>query len=110
RNGGHDLKTSGCQVLDLAGNGHSPAIDLAQKIRHVIGDDVDNMKLKCLRGGEADCCTHGFGCPFRIAAVEFRKAADIGHGIVDELTRFSVGRRGDGGGAVVCASLVLAVL
>jgi len=87
---GHDFQSRGCQAFGPPGDDCRPAVDLAKKLRHIAGDDVDDLKLLRLERGQADRAAHGFGRPVGVAAMEFGQAAYVRHGVVDHLAGFGV--------------------
>src|SRR4029450_11354064 len=66
-------------------------IDLAEEIRRVVGNHINDMKLERFRGWNAYGGAHCLGCPVRIATVEVGEAADIGHCIVYGFSRLCIG-------------------
>ncbi len=89
---GHDLEIRGCQAFGLAADVDAAAIDLAEQIRHVVGDHVDDVKLERLGCRKAYRRANRFGRPIGVAAVELGEAADIGDRVVDGLAALRIRR------------------
>ena len=103
----HDVESRSRQALGLSRDLHGPSIDLAQKIRHVVGNHVNNVKFERLGCREAHRRTHRLRRPVGVAVIELGQAADVGHGVVDRLAGLGIRGLGDG---VALASLLLAFL
>jgi hypothetical protein len=105
----HHVESRRRQAFGFSRHLHRPSIDLAQKIGHVIGDHVDDMKLERLGRREAYRRAHRLRRPIRVAAVELGQAADVGHGVVHRLAGLGVRRLG-GGARLILAPLLLTFL
>ena len=90
------------QAFGLSGDPRIVAIDLAEQIRHIISDRIDDMKPERFRSRKARGCTDRLDRPFGIATMEFGQPANIGHGIVDDLARLGVLRLGRQIGRASC--------
>src|SRR6516164_6050760 len=99
---GQDFESRGCQTFRLSSYRRGAPIDLAKEVRHVVGNHVNDMKPERLRGWKAHGRAYRLCCPVRIATIELGEAVDIGHGIVNGLTRLSIRR-------LPCGSLLLAI-
>ena len=87
-----DLQSGGVQRHLLPIDDHRAPVDLAQQVRNIIGDYVDDVELERLGGGNTFRAAHRLLGPFHIALVQLGKAADIGGRVVDDLARLGVGR------------------
>jgi hypothetical protein len=67
-------------------------IDLAQKIGHIVGDDIDDVKRERLGGGHACGGTHRVDRPFGVAAIERGKAANVGDSVIERFARLRIRR------------------
>ncbi|MNE00187.1 hypothetical protein D3C80_925910 [compost metagenome] len=73
------------QLYRLAGGFEAGAVELAEQIRQVVGDAIDDLQAQGVIGRQADRFAYRLFRPIGVASTQLRQAANVGSGVVDLL-------------------------